>query len=388
MSFLRDQYIRNTAEQERLNGLRELAARFAQRAPEHDRDGSFPFENFKELREGGYLRLTVPKAYGGEEISLYELVQVQECLGHGDGSTALGFGWHIGQILQLRTTGKWPETLFAELCQDIVKEGAMINVFGSESGTGSPSRGGKPATIAERTDGGWLISGRKTFSTLSPILDRFVVTATLPEDGSVSEFLVHRSEQVKLIETWNTMGMRATGSHDVVLEQAFAAEDARITGSGTDDGSGWLLHIPACYAGIAMAARDFAVHFASTYTPNSLPGPIGELPTVRQSIGQMEAELRTARSLLYEAADTWDQKPELRPHMRSQLGLAKHIVTNHALNVVDLAMRIVGGTSLSKTLPLERYYRDIRAGLFNPPMDNMVMELLAKEALSEMDSLA
>ncbi|QCT00995.1 acyl-CoA dehydrogenase [Paenibacillus algicola] len=384
MSLLREQYIRNDVERERLKKVRELAMRFAKRAPKHDEEGSFPFDNFEDLRQGGYNGLTVPKSHGGEEISLYELVQVQECLGWGDGSTALGFGWHLGQLLHLRTSGKWPEPLFEELCRDVIQEGSLLNVFGSEAGTGSPSRGGKPATTAERITGGYRVNGRKTFSTLSPILDRFVVTATVTPEDTVSEFLVKRSEAVKVIETWNTMGMRSTGSHDVVLEEVFVPEEARIvTGSGTDDGSGWLLHIPACYAGIAMAARDFAVEFAGTYSPNSLPGPIGEVPTVRQLIGQMEAELRTARSVLYEAAAVWDRQPKLRPGLRPQLGLAKHVVTNRALQVVDLAMRIVGGTSLSKALPLERYARDIRAGLFNPPMDNMLLDQLAKEALGE-----
>ncbi|WP_199620844.1 acyl-CoA dehydrogenase family protein [Paenibacillus alkalitolerans] len=384
MGRLIDQYIRSEEERERAEKVEALAGRFADRAGAHDLEGSFPFENFEDLRNAGYLKITVPKAFGGDELSLYEMVLLQERLAYGDGSTALAVGWHVGQVLHLRTSRKWPDSLFAQLCRDVVSDGAMINTFATEAATGSPTRGGRPETTAVRTDGGWLITGRKTFSTLSPILDRFVVSAYIPEEDRTAEFLVFASDRVTVAETWDTIGMRATGSHDVVLDGAFAAEDARITGKGTDDGGGWLLHIPACYIGIALAARDFVLKYAQTYRPNYLTGPIAELPWVEQSIGQIEVELRTARSLLYAAADRWDREPmERRPHLKPELGLAKYVATNNAIKVVDMAMRIAGGASLSRTFPLERYYRDVRAGLHNPPMDNMVLQALAADALSE-----
>ncbi|WEK54671.1 MAG: acyl-CoA/acyl-ACP dehydrogenase [Candidatus Cohnella colombiensis] len=383
MSRLIDQYIRNDAEQSNVMKVEALARRFATRAAKHDREGSFPFDNFEDLRNAGYLKMTVPREFGGDERSLYEMVMLQERLAYGDGSTALAVGWHLGQVLHLRSSDKWPKNIFAALCHDIVNDGAMINTFGSELGSGSPSRGGKPATTAIRTDGGWLITGRKTFSTLSPILDRFVISAYIPEENCVNDFLVRKSYRTTLIETWDTIGMRATGSHDVVLDDAFVASDARLDGQGIDDGGGWLLHIPACYIGIAIAARDYAVQFAQSYRPNHLSGTIAELPTVQQTIGLMEAELRTARCLLYSAADRWDRELDNRPNQRPELGLAKYVATNNALKVVDLAMRIVGGTSLSRNSPLERYYRDVRAGLHNPPMDNTVLHTLAAVALSE-----
>jgi alkylation response protein AidB-like acyl-CoA dehydrogenase len=378
-----DQYIRNDDERARAEKVEALAARFAERAAVHDREGSFPHENFADLRDAGYLKLTVPSEFGGDEASLHELVALQERLAYGDGSTALAVGWHIGQVLHLRTTRKWPDRLFGELCQAIVAEGAMINTFASEAASGSPSRGGKPETTAIRDGGGWLITGRKTFSTLSPILDRFVVTAYIPEEETTADFLIYKNERVSIIETWDTIGMRGTGSHDVVLNGVFASDDSRLSGKGVDDGGGWLLHIPACYVGIALAARDFAINFAKTYRPNHLQSPIAELPMIQQSIGQMEVELRTARCLLYAAADRWDQEPENRPFLKPELGLAKYVAVNNAIKVVDIAMRIVGGASLSKTLPLERYYRDVRAGLHNPPMDNAVLNTLAAAALNE-----
>jgi alkylation response protein AidB-like acyl-CoA dehydrogenase len=383
MSRLIDQPVRNEEQMARVRHIEKLASRFAERAAGHDRDGSFPFDNFADLRDAGYLKITVPKEYGGDELSLYDLVLLQERLAYGDGSTALAVGWHVGQILHLRTCRKWPPALFERLCREIVEDGAMINTFATEAATGSPTRGGRPETTAVRTEGGWRITGRKTFSTLSPILDRFVVSAYVPEEDRTDEFLVRKSDRVRIVETWDTLGMRATGSHDVVMDGAFAEEDARIAGRGEDDGGGWLLHIPACYSGIALAARDFAVQYAQRYRPNYLTGPLSDVPTVRHMIGQMEAELRTARTLLYTAADRWDREQDRRAGMKPELGLVKHVATNGAIRVVDLAMRIVGGVSLSRSMPLERYYRDVRAGLHNPPMDNMVMQTLAAEALQE-----
>lgn len=384
MQRMIDQYIRNDAQRERALQVEALAKRFSERAAVHDKEGSFPFENFSELRDAGYMKLTVPRKFGGDELSLYEMVLLQERLAYGDGSTALAVGWHLGQMVHFRECGKWPEELFAELCRDVVRDGVMINTFASEVASGSPSRGGKPETTAVRDKEGWRITGRKTFSTLSPILDRFVVSAYLPEEDCTAEFLVRKTDRVTVVETWDTIGMRATGSHDVLLHGALAAENARLNGKGIDDGGGWLLHIPACYVGIAVAARDYAARFAKSHRPNHLQGSIADLPLVQQSIGQMEADIRTARCLLYAAADRWDNSSvKDRPDLKPELGLAKFVATNNALKVVDLAMRVVGGSSLAKSSPLERYYRDVRAGLHNPPMDNTVLSMLAFEALSE-----
>ncbi|NHN32457.1 acyl-CoA dehydrogenase family protein [Paenibacillus agricola] len=387
-----DTFIRNEREAGIAKLADQLAVKLAERAPKHDEEGSFPFENFADLHQAGYLKLTVPKQYGGDEISLYELVLAQERLARGDGSTALAVGWHIGSMLHIRNTKPWPEALYAGFCKEVVNDGAMINHFASERATGSPSRGGRPGTTAVKTEGGWLISGCKTYSTLSPILKHFTLSAAIEGTDEVGDFFVRRvtATGIRIEETWDTIGMRGTGSHDIILHNAFVPDEAMISRSGSgansqriDDGNGWLLHIPACYIGIAYAARDFALDFARNYRPNSLPGPISELPHIRQQIGQIEADLITARTLLYTVADRWDQQPAGRIALKPELGLAKYIATNHALRIVDQAMRIVGGTSLSRKLPLERMYRDVRAGLHNPPMDDVVLRNLATRALED-----
>ncbi len=223
---------------------------------------------------------------------------------------------------------------------------------------------------------------------LEPGVEPFYGVGRNRRGGRDRRIFVRRGPGIRVEETWDTIGMRATGSHDLVLENAFVPEDELLDRSDsgrprTDDGDGWLLHIPACYIGIAHAARDFAVGFARDYRPNSLPGPIAELPYIRQQIGQMEADLITARTLLYAMADRWDRYEAGRPALKPELGLVKYVATNHAIRIVDIAMRIVGGASLSRKLPLERMYRDVRAGLHNPPMDDAALQRLADRALAE-----
>ncbi|WP_152393406.1 acyl-CoA dehydrogenase family protein [Paenibacillus guangzhouensis] len=382
-----DPFIRNEREQAIAVRSDQLAAILEQHASLHDREGSFPFENFEHLREEGYLALTAPKEFGGEEASLYEMILAQERLARGDGSTALAVGWHVSQVLQLRIKQSWPQPLYADFCRRVVEEGAMINQFASEPATGSPSRGGRPQTVAVRTENGYLLTGRKTFSSLLPILDQFTVTAFIEEENQLGTFYVRKGPGVSMDETWDTIGMRGTGSHDLVLTGAYVPEEHRINncenGEVMSDHGGGLLHVPACYLGIAWAARDFAIQFAKEYRPNSLPGSIVDLPHIQQKIGEMETERITARSLLYSVADRWDRLPEERASMRPELGLAKTVATNAAMRIVDLAMRIVGGSSLSRSLPLERMYRDVRAGLHNPPMDDAVMAMLVQRAIRE-----
>ncbi|NIK74945.1 alkylation response protein AidB-like acyl-CoA dehydrogenase [Paenibacillus castaneae] len=384
-----DRFVRNEREARIAAEIDELAKKFAERSTKHDREGSFPHENVADLRQAGYLKLTVPRAYGGDEASLYELVLAQDHLARGDGSTALAVGWHLGQVMQLRINESWPDELYRSLCEEIVGKGVTINSFASERATGSPSRGGKPETSAVRTEAGWLISGRKTYSTLSPDVTYFTLSASIEGEDRIGEFLVRMGSGITIEETWDTLGMRATGSHDLVLDNVFVPHGETLEGAeikskaGTAYDSAPLLHIPACYIGIAHAARDFAIKFAKNYRPNSLPGPISELPNIQRQIGEMEAELITARTLLYSVADRWDHVPSERSALKQELGLAKYVATNSAIHIVDKAMRIVGAASLSRKLPLERMYRDVRAGLHNPPMDDIALNNLAQRAIAE-----
>ncbi|PYZ96839.1 acyl-CoA dehydrogenase [Alteribacter lacisalsi] len=385
---MRDLFLLTDEQNKRNEKLESLVPLFKERAAEYDRNASFPFDNFADLKKAGFFTLTVPESFGGQGGSLYDYLLVQEKIAEGDAATALSLGWHNGLVMQLRDTGKWEPEMFEAICREIVKDGVLINSAATEPATGSPARGGKPETRAKRLrDGGYEISGKKTFTSLAPILDYFIVTATVEETGETGEFKIPReSRGLSIEETWNTLGMRATRSDDLILDRVkINAEDyvaKRQPGHGRGP-QGWLLHIPACYIGVAKAARNDAVAYAETYQPNSLNHPIKEVPEVRRKTAEMDLKLMQARHFMYHVAKLWDDFPERRGELGAELAAVKTTATNAAVEVVDLAMRIVGGQSLMKSMPFERYYRDVRAGLHNPPSDDITTNVLAGRAYPE-----
>jgi len=375
-----------TTVEERKELLSQTVKPFNERAKEHDTFGTFPFENFEDLKAINYHAITIPKAYGGLGISLCELLQYQGIIGKADGSTALSIGWHMGIMKQLGENQIWEEKKYASVAKDVLETGALLNNAASEPATGSPTRGGKPETYAVKENGQWVINGRKTFTTLSPILSYFVVSASIDGTDDVGNFLVKRERPgVKVEETWDSIAMRGSGSHDVVLENVHVGEEDLVQKmtSGKKMPAGWLLHIPACYLGIAEAAQQSAVDFATSYSPNSIEGTISDLPAVKQKIGDMKLGVLEAKSFLYTIAKKWDNSDkEVRQTMDAELGAVKLSVVNKAVDIVDLAMRIVGARSLSQKNNLQRYYRDVRAGLHNPPMDDMTIIKLADQSIN------
>ena len=154
---------------------------------------------------------------------------------------------------------------------------------------------------------------------------------------------------VSIQENWDVMAMRGTASHDVILENVEVPEENLVEINDGPRGNGlngWILHIPACYLGIAQAARDYAVQFATQHSPNSLNGPISQLPNVQRLIGEIDIELMKARHFLYSVAEAYDDESR-RKLLTNELGVAKHIVTNSAINIVDNAMRLVGAKKSS-----------------------------------------
>ncbi|MRH44678.1 acyl-CoA dehydrogenase [Aquibacillus halophilus] len=362
-----------------------LATRVEKRIPEMEKNASFSLSNLKDLKSEGYVTLPLPEKYGGQAISLYEFLLLQERLAVGDGSTALSIGWHMGVIMELSEQKLWTQEKFEMIASEIGEKGKVINRAASEPATGSPTRGGIPETRAVRDGDYYILNGRKTFTTMASVLDYYIVTAFVEDKKAVGSFLIEKDHPgVKVEHTWDTLGMRGTGSDDLVLENVKLTEDLLVeisTATPKRSPKGWLLHIPACYLGIAIAARNDAVEFAKTYQPNSLSTTISEVPHVKQKIGEMDLKLLQARHFMYAVAEKWDTRVEERENLGPELAAVKTTATNIASEVVDLAMRIVGGRGLSKKLRFEQYYRDVRAGLHNPPMDDMVIQMLANRAL-------
>ena len=366
-----------------LQKLNELESFFTSKAAENDQLARFPMENINKLVEIGYTSLSLPKAYGGGGISVYDLVMFQETLARFDGATALSIGWHMSQLAEIYDKKLWNEQQLDSFSTEIVN-GALMNRAASEKLTGSPTRGGRPGTTAVKEGNLWVISGRKSYTTMSPALTYFLVTAWIEEKQEIGYFLLHRDLLgLSIDETWNVISMRGTGSHDLVLDEV-KVDDSKlvelIPPGKIPEPNAWMLHIPAVCLGIAQAARNYAVHFANNHSPNSIKGPISSLPNVQQLIGEIDLKLLEARHFLYSIAEAYSD--ESRKHLvNNEIGAAKHIVTNAALTVVDKAMRIAGAQSLQLDNPLQRYYRDVRAGLHNPPMDDATIQRLAQAAI-------
>ncbi|MDP4084827.1 MAG: acyl-CoA dehydrogenase family protein [Bacillota bacterium] len=375
-------FVKTEKQQERYKIIEELANQFSENASEVDEKGEFPLHHFELLKQAGYTKWTLPKVFGGEEISLYEMLLYQERLAKGDGSTALCIGWHVGIVMDLWEKKSWDQKTLTYIMNKVA-DGALINSAATEPQTGSPTRGGKPHSTARKVENGWIMTGHKTFTTASPVLDYFFVKAAINGTDQIGNFIVpSKLEGVKIEETWDMIAMRGTGSHDLILSEVRLPTESLAEIFAIEKNAkpnGWLLHIPACYMGIALAARDYAVEFAASYSPNSISGAIKDLPNVQRLVGEMELELMSARHFMYAVAEKWDHGQN-REEMQGELAAVKSVVTNTAISVVDKAMRIVGARSLQRSTPLQRYYRDVRAGLHNPPMDDMTVINLAKEA--------
>ncbi|MFJ7664649.1 acyl-CoA dehydrogenase family protein [Lysinibacillus sp. NPDC097162] len=382
---MKELFIKTERQQYWLEQLASIAEPIKSEAVEVDEQSRFPFEAHKLLLQIGYPKLTLPKQYGGEGLSVYDMILVQETLASYDENASLSLGWTLGVVGEIYDKKLWADDILEEFALEVQK-GAIINRAVSELATGSPTRGGRPGTTAVSTDNGWLLNGRKIFTTASPVLDYFLTSAWIEEKGQIGFFLIHKDVTgLTIVENWEMSAMRGTSSHDLVLENVVVPKNHLVELPNHPSGgkiNGWILHIPATYLGIAQAARDYALHFANHHQPNSLNAPISTLPNVQQLLGDIELKLHQARFVLYGVAEAYDD-PARRDTLTNEMAVAKHTVTNIAIDIVDKAMRVVGAKSLQLTNPLQRYYRNVRAGLHNPPMDDMTIIKLATAAIEQ-----
>ena len=277
----------------------------------------------------------------------------------------------------------------------VVRHGWIINNCQAETELGSPARGGLHHTTATRADGSWRIDGRKSWSTAAPYLTHFAVGATVRADGvaeHLGQFLVRRDAPgVHIDPTWDALSMRESASHDIVFDGVVVPEEdvIRVSPSGDRytpplETAPWHgLPFAATYIGIAIAARDFAVRFAATRVPSNLGHPIGELPAVRAKLGEIEALLFASRRMIFDTARDWVEGKAPRDQVAAQVPLVKYWATNNAVRVTDLALRVTGGFGLMESNPVERCFRDVRAGLIHPPLDDVALANAATRAMRE-----
>jgi alkylation response protein AidB-like acyl-CoA dehydrogenase len=333
-----------------------LAEVFAARAPAHDRDASFPFENFVDLSREGLLALTVPAALGGSGAGARDAIRVLGIIGKADPSTALVLSMHYIQHLVMARSTRWPGRLSRKLARETVEGVALINALRVEPELGSPARGGLPATTARRTETGW----RQTDEPETRV-GLFLVPAGLP--GTWIE------------ETWDHLGLRASGSHTVIFDDVVFPLDYEIDVRKPDD---WkvpdvthatvhAIFVAAIYDGIARAARDWLVKFLRERVPANLGAPLATLPRMQEVVGGIEARLAVNARLIDSFAADFDNGFQLSA---IESNIIKLTVTNNAAAVVEDALSLTSNHGLSRTNPLERHYRDVLCGRVHTPQDD------------------
>src|SRR5262245_25834771 len=243
---------------------RRLAAEFATRAAQHDRDASDPVENYAALREAGFYGLNVPAEFGGGGVGLLAWSLAAEELAQGCASTALSFNMHLSVVGPMMESLLVPRATKERLAKMVVGEGKLIGGNFSEPTTSGLVGTPVPLTRARKVDGGYRITGRKAFASMIAVADYVMVLARPEEDPSpaAAMFLLVPPDAPgrRVDHVWDTLGMRATRSDFMTLEDCFVPDGAVLL--RTDDvlpfrrdGGNWLwgAYTPV-YVGIRVAA--------------------------------------------------------------------------------------------------------------------------------------
>ncbi|MFG3229484.1 acyl-CoA dehydrogenase family protein [Kitasatospora sp. NPDC048194] len=314
-----------------LAGLPRVVDLLAARAEEHDRDATFPYQGIEAVHEAGLLTLTVSPRYGGPGGTLADTVRVLAQLGRGDASVAVVTAFTLLRHAEQARSAGWPTAGYRRLLSESRRGPALVTTLRAEPGGGTAGTAGAagadglPATVARRDGDGWLLTGRKTYCTGAEALAWMAVTARTDEpEPRVGTFLVRgESEGLEIDPTWDQLGLRASASHDVVLDRVrVPAELALGLGApGSQDHAeaelarAWQdLALAAVAIGVARAAESWLVRFLSQRTPANLTEPLGTLPRYRCALGEIEAQLIGAEELVEGLAPRVDRgEPDAVP---------------------------------------------------------------------------
>lgn len=361
---------------------------FAERAVVHDRDGRVAFESFQDLFDAGLLSLTIPTTLGGHGADARTTSRVLGTVAQADPSTALILAMHYIQHFAMARNSEYPTRLARKLARESVEAGALINTLRVEPALGSPSRGGLPATVARQTETGWRVTGHKIYSTGSPVLKWYSVWVRTDEsEPRLGLLLVPAGlPGTRIVETWDHLGLRASGSHDVIFDDVVIPLDYEIdlrkpeAWRGADPIQA-LMHgvfTSAIYDGVARAARNWIVTFLKTRTPSSLGAPLATLPRAQEILGGIEARLLVNARLIASAARDFDAG--LVPSS-VESNVLKLTITNNAVAVVEDALSLSGNHGLSRSNPLERHHRDVLCGRVHTPQDDATRIAAGRAAL-------
>ncbi len=375
-----------------------LAEDLGSRAAAHDRDGTYPHDSIRALRDAGYLVAPVPVHLGGLGVSsVHDLVVASGRLARGDASVAIGVNMHLIAVMalarRLSVAGAAGKTrradAFAESLRTIVRERSVIAAAQSEANQDLT----RPATRAERTGDGWRIDGHKVFCTMSPAATTLLTAVSFVDDAGVERYgFVHvppDAPGVTVNDDWDALGMRASGSHSVTLDGVELPAGAVRGGFPTGETVPYLdrnmtsgLFHASASLGIAEAA------FASV----AIPERVRDDARANMLVAESAIDVAAARGILARAASLVDEHYAAHPAddgtddevvaVFSEGQAAKAFVVDAATRVVDRALALSGGAGYLNGSPLARAYRDVRAGAFMHPLGaNRVYGFLARTAL-------
>ena len=369
----------------------QMLARFDARAATYDKENRFFDEDWEELRDSGYLLAAVPVEFGGSGLGLDAVAQLQSRLAYHAPATALAVNMHVywtGVAADLLRSGD-------ASCRWMLERAAAGEVFAAlhgEAGNDIPLV--LSTSRADRVPGGWEITGHKLFGSLSPVWTLAGFHALDNSDPAnpqiVHGFLARGASGCEIIETWDTIGMRATQSHDTVLERAFVADDnvVMVCPAGFKGVSlfqvsvfAWaLMGFAAVYLGAARRAFDITIQRMPQRTSIALTNSMAHHPGVQHVVSEMRIALDASDALLERVCTDWSTGVQHTDWAVRLVG-ARHFVINHAYGIVDQAMDLSGGAAAFKGNRLEQIFRDVRMGRFHPGNTLLAHELVGKLCL-------
>ncbi|MEL0111039.1 MAG: acyl-CoA dehydrogenase family protein [Rickettsiales bacterium] len=378
--------MRPTARQQKLiDTARELAMDcFAPRAAEYDRDARFPFEDYDDLRDAGFLGLCVPEEYGGLGADLETYCLVSEQIAQGNASTALTYNMHCLTMLMMGEMADAHEmsdekrarhaVLRAKNFREVVEEGAYYGqphsepVEEGETDQVFTVGGRRFGTTADKVDGGYRLNGRKFFVSLSDSAPYFATPAILNVDGAFIERTLYlkvprEAEGVTFSGDWDPIGMRATVSRSMVLKDVFVPDDGEVLPPGVFGGL-YLTSAPgpvlvsATFLGIMQAAYAYTLDYL-TGGADGAPKKDMVGPVMGNSIADMMFKVEATRALYLRSVS--EAKLEPTHEIRQRARAAHVMVQRMVVDVTQEAIRVCGGRALLKEFPLERYLRDAQA---------------------------
>ena len=376
----------------------DMLQRFEGRAGKYDRENTFFHEDFEELRDAGYLKLALPEEFGGMGARLPQVAREQRRLAYYAPATALATNMHFywtGLAADLLRAGD-------PTCRWILEEAANGGVFAAGHG----ERGNDlplllSSTQAERVDGGYRMTGHKSFGSLTPVWTRLGFHAMDTSDPAapkiVHAFMKRETEGYRIDETWDALGMRATRSDDTILEGVFVPDEdiAYVVPAGAGGMNLFVLGIFAwaettfsnIYLGLAERAKDIAAEQVSSKSSMAIGQGLYKFhPEYQHAFAEIIMHLDTAEALANRYADEWSEEvldaanwtPETFFKFAWRSVSMKHQATNAAFQAVDKAVDVSGGFGVSRGGALERLFRDARMGRLHPGNFALTHELIAK----------